>query len=60
MVDLLIVTIVNFHERFIRVKDTKEISKFKKNRIRFLVKTVSKIVYITSLFQLNITGKGIH
>lgn len=63
MVDLLIVTIVNFQERFIRVRDTKEISKSKikkKNRIRFLVKTVSKIVYITSLLQLNITGKGIH
>lgn len=63
MVDLLIVTIVNFQERFIRVRDTKEISKskiFKKNRIRFLVKTVSKIVYIISLLQLNITGKGIH
>lgn len=29
MVDLLNVTIVNFHERFIRVKDTKEISKSK-------------------------------
>lgn len=29
MVDLLIVTIVNFHKRFIRVKDTKEISKSK-------------------------------
>lgn len=63
MVDLLIVTIVNFQERFIRVRDTKEISKSKikkKNRIRFLVKTVSKIVYIISLLQLNITGKGIH
>lgn len=63
MVDLLIVTIVNFQERFIRVRDTKDISKSKikkKNRIRFLVKTVSKIVYIISLLQLNITGKGIH
>lgn len=59
MVDLLIVTIVNFQERFIRVRDIK-IKNLKKNRIRFLVKTVSKIVYITSLFQLNITGKGIH
>lgn len=29
MVDLLIVTIVNFQERFIRVRDTKEISKSK-------------------------------
>lgn len=60
MVDLLIVTIVNFQERFIRVRDTKEISKSKNLKKRFLVKTVSKIVYITSLLQLNITGKGIH
>lgn len=29
MVDLLIVTIVNFHERVIRLRDTKDISKSK-------------------------------